>query len=129
RDQRFHAGLLAVVTAAEWLKFHSCIDIHACSPPISTIHVHVFVFIIPNTCSLIKPKISPEPPHFLPFLFFSLFWNPCSSPIPCSLNEWDNRAKVTGRNTKTRNLPLHFSLLFPAPSRLVCRFFAAKVEL
>ncbi|MEC0135466.1 hypothetical protein P4H94_00940, partial [Paenibacillus macerans] len=83
-----HAVLLAVKTAAEWLKFRSRIDLHVCSPPNQEYtNTSSIYFIIPNIRSLIKPKISPEPPHFFPIffdLFFSLFWNPCSSP-PCSL--------------------------------------------
>ncbi|MEC0329523.1 hypothetical protein P4H42_07795, partial [Paenibacillus macerans] len=61
--------------AAEWLKFCSRIDLHVHSPPnqgytnISSIY-----FIIPNTRSLIKPKISPEPPHFF-LIFFCFFFS------------------------------------------------------
>ncbi|MCY7557080.1 hypothetical protein [Paenibacillus macerans] len=56
----------------------------------------------PNTRSLIKLKITPEPPYFFLIFFvffFPLFLNPCSSPHPCSLllNEGDNRAKAGSR--------------------------------
>ncbi|MEC0135489.1 hypothetical protein P4H94_01055, partial [Paenibacillus macerans] len=81
-----HAGLLAVKTTAEWLKFRFRIDFHARSPPNQEYtNINSIYFIIPNLRSLIKPKISPAPPHFFLIFFcffFSLFWNPCSSPHP-----------------------------------------------
>ncbi|MEC0138535.1 hypothetical protein P4H94_16925, partial [Paenibacillus macerans] len=80
--------LLAVKTAAEWLKFRSRIDFHARSPPNQEYtNISSIYFIIPNVRSLIKSKISPEPPHFFPifFLFFSsLFFGILAlAPIPC----------------------------------------------
>ncbi|GJM72853.1 hypothetical protein HMSSN036_50690 [Paenibacillus macerans] len=44
RDQRFHTVLLAVKTAAEWLKFRSRIGFHIRLPPESRIHEHKFRF-------------------------------------------------------------------------------------
>ncbi|MEC0332544.1 hypothetical protein P4H42_23385, partial [Paenibacillus macerans] len=57
--QRFHAVLLAVKTAAEWLKFRSRIDFHIRSPPNQEYtNIDSIYFIIANMRSLIKPKIS-----------------------------------------------------------------------
>ncbi|MEC0152934.1 hypothetical protein P4H87_20370, partial [Paenibacillus macerans] len=61
----------------EWLKFRSCIDLHVCSPPNQEFtNISSIYFIIANMRSLIKPKISPEPPHFflIFFVFSSLFF-------------------------------------------------------
>ncbi|MEC0152882.1 hypothetical protein P4H87_20105, partial [Paenibacillus macerans] len=77
---RLHAVLFAVKTAAEWLKFRSRIGFHIGSPPNQEYtNIGSIYFIIPNVCSLIKPKISPEPPHFFLIFFvffFSLFLEP-----------------------------------------------------
>ncbi|MEC0154412.1 hypothetical protein P4H87_28045, partial [Paenibacillus macerans] len=55
------------------LKFRSRNDFHIRSPPNQEYtNISSIYFIIPNTRSLIKPKISLEPPHFFPsFLFIS----------------------------------------------------------
>ncbi|MCY7558326.1 hypothetical protein, partial [Paenibacillus macerans] len=59
------AVLLALVTAAEWLKFRSGIDLYVHSPSNQEFtNISSIYFIIPNVCSLIKPKFLPEPAHF-----------------------------------------------------------------
>ncbi|WP_221928474.1 hypothetical protein, partial [Paenibacillus macerans] len=54
-------------------------------PPESRIHEHKFhLFHYTKHTFSNQAKISPAPPHFphLFVFFFSLFWNPCSSPHP-----------------------------------------------
>ncbi|CAM4394642.1 hypothetical protein PAMA110636_12810 [Paenibacillus macerans] len=83
RDQRLHAVLLAVKTAVEWLKFLSRIDLHVCPPPNQEFtNISSIYFIIPNMCSLIKLKISPEPSHIHHLIFFSPFLEPTLYPPP-----------------------------------------------
>ncbi|MGG2991112.1 hypothetical protein ABEO75_03765, partial [Paenibacillus macerans] len=61
--------------AAEWLKFRSRIDFHiAYLPNQEYRNISSIYFIIPNTRSLFKPKISPKPPYFFTLSFSALFF-------------------------------------------------------
>ncbi|MBS5914033.1 MAG: hypothetical protein KID09_26010, partial [Paenibacillus macerans] len=77
----------AVKTAAEWLKFRSRIGFHIRLPPESRIHEHKFHLFhyTKHTFSNQAKNLTCTAsffPHLFFVFFFSLFWNPCSSPHP-----------------------------------------------